>query len=260
MGPALRVLTTSHWIVRTVVAALAIAACAVASVWQFERTQDQLAVARAALSQLAPYAEVVPFDDSESLDIELLGRNVAVAGEVLPEARTLIRERLSTDDQVGYLVVDGVRLDDGRVVAVLQGWVPDVRSAPELAGERISVTGRLQPYENFYPQAPITATGPLLTITAAGLAAQWGDEAPVDGYVTVTGPPAAAGVGAVTPLVGTDPDVAFPLQNAFYSLQWLIFAGIIVYVWFRFFREDVQAERDRAHADVGASDDRVSLG
>lgn len=260
MGPAMRVLTSSQWIVRTVVAVVAIAACGVASVWQFERTQDQLAVARAALSQLAPYAEVVP--EGQALDIALLGRNVAVAGEVLPEARTLIRERLSQDDQVGYLVVDGVRLDDGRIVAVLQGWVPDARSVPDLAGQRISVTGRVQPYENFYAQAPIAATGPLLTITAAGLATQWGDDAPVDGYVTVTGPPAANGLGAVTPLVGTDPDVAFPLQNAFYSLQWLIFAGIIAYVWYRFFREDVRAERDKARkaADVGVGDDRVSLG
>lgn len=259
MGPVWRVLTTAPWILRTVAAVLAIAACLAAAVWQYERTQDQLAVARAALSQLAPYEEVVP-TGTESLPIESLGRNVAVTGEVLPE-RTLIRSRLSREDEVGYLVVDGVRLADGRTVAVLQGWVPDVRSAPDLAGQQISVTGRVQPYENFYSEAPISESDPLITITAAGLAAQWGDRVPVDGYVTVTGAPAAAVFGAVIPLVGTDPDVAFPLQNAFYSIQWLIFAAVIAYMWFRFLREDVRAGRDQdGPADVGVGDDRVSLG
>lgn len=260
MGPAARVLSSSQWIVRTVAAALAIAACLAAAVWQYHRTQDQLTVARAALSQLAPYAEVVP-PGTQELTVDMLGRNVAVAGEVLPDARTLIRDRLSQDDQVGYLVVDGVRLDDGRIVAVLQGWTPDPRSAPVLAGEQIQVTGRVQPYENFYPQAPISDSGPLLTITAAGLAAQWGGQAPLDGYVTVTGRPAAPGLGAVTPLVGTDPDVSFPLQNAFYSLQWLIFAAVIAFMWFRFLRDDIRDARTKPPStDVGSSDDRVSLG
>ena len=126
--------------------------------------------------------------------------------------RSLIRSRLSQSGEVGYLVVDGVALADGRVVAVLQGWVPDPESAPELAGRQIEVDGRVQPYENFYAGAPVTADDPLLTISAAGLAEQW-RQAPVDGYVTVTGPPAAAGLGGVTPLVGTDPDVPFPLAE-----------------------------------------------
>lgn len=259
MGSVWRVLTTAPWILRTIAAALAVAACVAAAVWQYERTQDQLAVARAALSQLAPYQEVIPAG-AESLPVEALGRNVSVTGEVLG-VRSLIRDRLSQDDDVGLLVVDAVRLDDGRTVAVLQGWVPDARSAPDLTGRRISVTGRVQPFENFYSEAPISESGPLLTITAAGLAEQWGDVGPQDGYVTVTGEPAAREFGGVTPLVGTDPDVAFPLQNAFYSIQWLIFAAVICYMWFRFLREDVRAARRRDDStDVGAADDRVSLG
>lgn len=257
MPRALRLLLTPHWILRTVVAVVAIVACGVAALWQYHRTEDQLAVARAALSELVAYEAVVPAD-SQSLDIEWLGRNVTVTGVVLPE-RSLIRSRLSRDGAVGYLVVDPVRLDDGRVVAVLQGWVPDAASAPDLAGQRVSVDGRLQPYENFYAGAPITADEPLLTISAAGLAEQW-RQPPVDGYVTVTGPPAAPQLGAVTPLVGTDPDVPFPLQNAFYSLQWLIFAGLICYAWQRFFREDLRTEAGGEPAAIPAdADDRVSL-
>ncbi len=260
MSPALRVLRTPQWILRTAGALLAIAICVVASVWQYGRTDDQLAVARSAVSQLVPYGELVPAD-SGTLDIASLGHNVSVVGEVVPGARSFVRSRLSAEGEVGYLVVDGVRLDDGRVVAVLQGWVPDVESAPSLAGREVRVTGRVQPYENFYASAPVTPSDPLLTISGAGLAEQWGEDAPIDGYVTVTGTPAAPGLEVATPLVGTDPDVPFPLQNAFYSLQWLIFAGIVVFAWIRFFREDVRVERERGAEVpiVAPPDDRVSL-
>ncbi len=256
MTPGLRVLLTPAWILRTVGALLAVAVCIAAAVWQYHRTDDQLAVARAAQSQLVPYDVVVPAN-SDSLDIEWLGRNVAVDGEVVPGARSYVRSRLSPDGEVGYLVVDGVRIADGRTVAVLQGWVPDPAAAPRLAGERIRVTGRLQPQENFYAGAPVEPEGPLLTISDAGLATQW-PTPPDPGYVTVTGDPAAVGLSPVVPLVGTDPDVPFPLQNAFYSLQWLIFAVIVVVIWARFLRDDVRAARG-TDGEVAPEADRVSL-
>lgn len=256
MTTALRVLLTPAWLLRTLGALLAIAVCVMAAVWQFHRTDDQLAVARAAQSQLTAYDIVVP-RDADSLDIEWLGRNVEVQGDVVTGARSYVRARLSPDGEVGFLVVDGVRIADGRVVAVLQGWVPEPSAAPRLAGERIRVTGRLQPQENFYAGAPIEPDRPLLTITDAGLAEQW-PVAPTPGYVTVTGAPAGEGIQPVTPLVGTDPDVPFPLQNAFYSLQWVIFAIIVVVIWARFLRDDIRAAQEH-EAAVAAAPDRVSL-
>lgn len=246
MTPALRVLTTPAWILRTVVALLAVVVCLVASAWQYQRTSGELAVARAAQSLPVAYQDVVT-GDRESLATEWLGRSVVVAGVV--GERSLIRSRLSQGGQPGYLVVDQVRLDDGRAVAVLQGWVPRPAEAPALAGDRIQVTGRLQPPENFYADAPVAATGPLLTITDRGLAGQWGD-APAPGYVTVVGEPAAPGFGPVRPVVGADPDVPFPLQNAFYSLQWLIFAGVVIFIWARFFRDDVRQERGESRVSL----------
>ncbi|MFN8126224.1 MAG: SURF1 family protein [Candidatus Nanopelagicales bacterium] len=247
-GRAIRdVLLTPRWILRTVAAALLIAGCVAASVWQYHRTADQVEVAQAANSVPVGYEELVAGGDS--LDPGQLGRNVIVTGES-GAGRTFIRERLSPSGEVGYLVVDGVHLADGRVVAVLRGWVPRPEGVPESVGEPVTWAGRLQPDENFYPDAPVTDTGPLLTITHAGLAQQWGT-APAPGYVTATGP-AAPGVTPVAPVVGTDPDVPFPLQNAFYSIQWLIFAAAVGYVWFRFLREDL--------AEVSEpTEERVSL-
>lgn len=251
------VLRTRQWIGRTALAVVVIAAFFALSYWQYARTQDQLAAARAALSHQVDYAEVVRPDDRQ-LPVPALGRRVSVSGTVVPGARALVRDRLDDTGDRGYLVVDAVRIGDGRVVAVLQGWVPTARSAPELTGA-ITVSGRVQPDENFYPDAPVVAGEPLVTITAAGLLTQWAPRVTqlTPGYVTVTGTPAAAGLRTVAPIVGADPDPPFPWQNVFYTLQWLIFAVLVVVAWLRWLRDDVVAAREAAAA--AGQRDRVSL-
>jgi cytochrome oxidase assembly protein ShyY1 len=229
-----RTLATPRWIGFTILALVAIAICVAASVWQFQRTQDQLDLERAAVAREADYTEVVTGGD---LPFSALGRAVRVTGTPLPQARSAVRSRVDGSGRVGYLIVDGLRLADGRTVAVLQGWVPTPAAAPEPQSDRVTVSGRVQPDENFYRDAPISATEPLVTITGEGLAAQWepelaavaADLAP--GYVTVTSP--SARFERSQPVFGADPDVPFPLQNAFYTLQWLIFAGLVVFVWLR---------------------------
>lgn len=258
-----RMLRTPRWLLRTGLAVLAIALCGLLSYWQYVRTQDQVTVAEAAVSQLAPYEAVLPAANQPTeVPVEALGRHVRVTGTVLPGARSYVRARTSPDGQPGYLVVDGIVLTDGRVVAVVQGWVPRPGAAPELADQSVRIDGRVQPDENFYPAAPITAAEPLLTITRAGLQEQWRDVL-VDreltpGYVVVTSAPADSAFQPVPPVIGSDPDVAFPWQNAFYTAQWLIFAGIVVLIWFRWLREEV-ADAARDEEAPAPPADRVSL-
>lgn len=265
IGPVLR---TPRWIARTVLALAVVAVFVGAAIWQYQRTQDQLTVARAAVAQPAPYADVVAVG-AQQLPLEGLGRQVVVRGVVEPGARTFVRSRLSPAEEPGYWVVDGVRLADGRLVAVLQGWVERPAAAPVIEGPWVHLLGRLQPDENFYAGAPVPATGPLLTITAAGLAQQWGPVVPqgglAPGYVTVIGT-AVPGIEPVRPVIGSDPDVAFPLQNAFYSLQWLVFAGVVILVWVRWLREDIADAAAGTEGATGADRDgsadpepRVSL-
>ena len=108
---------------------------------------------------------------------------------------------------------------------------------------RTSIPGLLsRPRSHWSPSRPRgwTLNGPQ---TPPGPGRQRPARAPGAGYVAVTGTPAATGFGPVTPLVGTDPDVPFPVQNIFYTVQWLIFAGVIVVIWGRFLREDIRAAR-----------------
>ena len=237
------VLATPRWIGYTLLAVLAITLCVVAARWQYQRAQDELAVERAAAAALDSYPQVVTAD---SLSVDELGREVDVDGVGVADARSFIRTRANEQGIAGFLVVDGVRLPDGRVVPLLQGWVPDPESAPQPAspGESVQVIGRVQPDENFYRDAPVSADQPLVTITAEGLSEQWGDDTRLaPGYVTVTS--AADGYERTSPVFGSDPDIPFPLQNALYSLQWLVFIALVIYVWVRGLRTAIARSSQR---------------
>jgi cytochrome oxidase assembly protein ShyY1 len=247
-------LRSRRWLLRSLLAVLGIAVCVAAAVWQYHRAQDQVTVAQASVAEVVAYEAVMPAA-GDSVGVDALGRQVRVTGTSVPEARSFVRSRESSSGEPGVLVVDGVRQPDGSLVAVLQGWVPDPRTAVDPPATPFEVQGRVQPDENFYPAAPVSAHDQLVTITRAGLAAQWGTDDIRAGYVTATSP--SAQFERVAPVIGSDPDPAFPWQNAFYALQWLLFAGFVVFVWVRWVRADL-AEAPAA-APQPQDEDRVSL-
>nr|MCH9815882.1 hypothetical protein [Actinomycetes bacterium] len=166
----LATLRTSKWVLRTILALAFVVFCLVLAVWQWERSQDELAIERAALAEPIPVGEALTATES-TIPLESLGRQVRVVGPVLSDAQTLVRDRTSDTDSAGYWVVVGVEAAPNEVVPVLLGWTPEPE-LPELTGD-LAVTGRLQPDENFYPEAGVNAGQPLLTITKAGLTQLW---------------------------------------------------------------------------------------
>jgi surfeit locus 1 family protein len=262
-----RTLFSGKWLVLSTLAVVGIAACMLAAMWQWDRSQQQLLAEQAGLAAPTPIGEVVSSADAR-VPIEALGRQVTVVGEYLPNSQTLVRSRLSQDGEAGFWVVNAVQTTDGAIVAALRGWSKDQEVA--VATGPVGFAGRLQPDENFYPKAPIAADAPLVTITEAGLQTQWqeslgqagGAGQMLPGFVAVTSiEPSNLGVSEVRPLIGSDPAVGFPWRNVLYSLQWLVFAGFVVVMWIRWFREDL-AQARRAETEPGwqsSQPDRVSL-
>ena len=256
----LATLRTSKWVLRTVLALLFVGFCLVLASWQWQRSQDELAVERAALAEPISVGEALTATD-DTIPLESLGRQVTVSGPLSPGAQTLVRDRTSDSDAAGYWVVAGVEAAPNEIVPVLLGWTA-TPELPELAGD-VLVTGRLQPDENFYPEAGVSIGEPLLTITKSGLTQVWdrGESAAVvtPGFVAALSvSPATPGLELVTPLIGTDPDVGLPVRNVLYSLQWLVLAGFAIFMWVKWFREDV-AEATAAHSEVENRPVQVSL-
>lgn len=260
-----RTLLSGRWLLRSALALVAILLCVFAATWQWDRSQQQLAAEQAALAEPAPVGEVVSPADP-SVPIEALGRQVTVTGEYLAGAQSIVRTRLSPGGEPGFWVVNGVRTSDGTIVSVLRGWSPS--SNPTTAEGSASVVGRLQPDENFYGDALVSAARPLVTITQAGLREQWeqpstrvGQQVPMTpGFVAATQiRPGDPDLESLIPLIGTDPEIDYPLRNVFYSLQWLVFAGFVIVVWLKWFREDVAEASSDGHEDAG-SRERVRSG
>ena len=75
-------------------------------------------------------------------------------------------------------------------------------------------------------------------------------------YVTATEP--VAGLEAI---VSPPPEVTAELNwlNVFYAIEWVVFAGFAIFLWYRLVRDAVERERDEAEAaealaDTGAAD------
>lgn len=226
----LRLALTPRWLLAAgLVVLLAIAGIFLGR-WQWDRTQSILAAERAAQSAPVVVEEAMADAGAPSLEPDSIGRPVIADGEYVPELQVAITSREHAG-LPGVWIVTALRLDDGRLVPVLRGWLPDAEAPGSRAPEgRVSVSGVMQPDETFYADAA-NAPGALSAIAHQALAREWGEAVPPGFVVLAAQTPATS--PAPTPVVPTvqTSDVAFPLQNFVYAFQWWLFAlfGIVVF-------------------------------
>jgi surfeit locus 1 family protein len=87
------------------------------------------------------------------------------------------------------------------------------------------------------------------TVAVAQLVNVWADydDRPVYfGYLTTTEP--AAGLEAIA---SPPPEESVELNwlNIFYAVEWVVFAGFAVFLWYRLVRDAVERERESAEAE-----------
>jgi cytochrome oxidase assembly protein ShyY1 len=227
----LRLAVTPRWIVAALVVLAFVALAIMLGRWQWDRTQTILAAERAAIAEPIPVQELFPDADATEVPVEGIGRPVRAEGDYEPDLQAAVTDRLH-EGQAGVWIVTGLRLDDGRVVAVLRGSLPSATSPGATAPSgRVGVTGVLQPDEAFYADAA-SDPGAVASIAHDRLAEMWQADV-LPGFVVLATqePPDLPAPLPVAPTVQTA-DVPFPLQNFFYAFQWWVFAafGIAVYL------------------------------
>ncbi|MFY9330410.1 MAG: SURF1 family protein [Candidatus Nanopelagicales bacterium] len=237
------VATTPRWISLTVVAVLATALCVFLAYWQGSRTQDIVNAERAALS--APVLIDQALSEDGALPNAAIGRPVVVVGTYEPASQRVVSNRVlptATEDLPGVWVVASVR-SGSWAVPVLRGWIPeDEVDALALPEGLVEITGVLQPYEAFYTESTPSAGEPLIAITAEALRIS---PDVVGGFVVLASqvPKDVGDPIPVPPTVQTS-DVPFPFQNFAYTIQWLVFAGVVWFMWGRWLRLDVLRARE----------------
>ena len=226
----LRLALTPRWLMAAGLVILLAIGGVLLGRWQWDRTQSILAAERAAQSAPIAVEDAVGEAGATTIPSDSIGRPVIVDGAYAPELQVAVTSREHAGVP-GVWIVTGLRLGDGRLVAILRGWLPDATAPGSQApAGRVSVSGVMQPDETFYADAS-NAPGTVSAIAHDALAQLWG-EALTPGFVVLTEetPETSPAPIPVIPTVQTS-DVPFPLQNFVYAFQWWLFAlfGIAVF-------------------------------
>ncbi|MEU5159137.1 SURF1 family protein [Streptomyces sp. NPDC020875] len=241
-----RFLLTPRWWGINLFAVLAIPLCIFMGTWQLGRFEDRAEAQKEA--ERAPTAEELkprPLGQLLPVDKETSGRTATAEGrygeQFLVPGRKL-------DDLTGSYVLTLLKTDGGRVLPVIRGWLPAGAAAPAAPTGRVSVAGALQASETVGKDGVHTAgglpEGQLAMISAAALVNLVPDEV-YDAYITLNR--ADAGLKAVPATLpeGTGLDLK-AFQNLGYSGEWYAGVAFILFMWFRFFRREVELQKDAA--------------
>ncbi|MFJ3667657.1 SURF1 family protein [Streptomyces sp. NPDC090106] len=256
-----RFLLTPRWWGINVFVLLAIPFCVFMGSWQLGRFEDRMRDQDAATAQAStakteparPLAELLPVDKATT------GRQATVSGRY--DEQLLVPDR-TLDGRSGYYVLTLLRTDDGRALPVVRGWLPgtaDAAKAPAAPKGEVTVTGALQsseqPGENGVSARGGLPAGQTAAISAASLV----NLVPYDVYdAWITLDTADAGMKAVPATAPADSGLNLKaFQNLGYTGEWFVFAGFVVFMWFRLLRREVEFVRD---AELGLIPDERAAG
>ncbi|MEW2550823.1 SURF1 family protein [Streptomyces zhihengii] len=240
-----RFLLTPRWWGINVFVLLAIPFCVFMGSWQLGRFEDRVDSHREAEQRpgaeeqkAAPLGELLPVDKETS------GRQATASGRygeqfIVPERRL--------DGKPGSYVLTLLRTESGKTLPVVRGWLPQGGTAPAVPAGEVTVTGALQPSETPGTDGAHTAgglpAGQLGIISAASLVNLVPDDM-YDAWVTLA--KADSGLTAVPASAPQNSGLDLKaFQNLGYTGEWFVFAGFVLFMWFRLVRREAEAVRDR---------------
>ena len=249
-----------RWIAALALALVVAAGFAGLSQWQLARAVATGTVIARDTETVVPLEDVAkpqsPVTDRANAQL------VTVAGRWNPGDYSIVSDRLDKG-RSGYWVVGhfSTAFDSGTTagLAVAVGWSANRASATSAltALERDAslsaapITGRYIPAEG--PQDSDFEHRKLSTMTPGAFLNTWKspDAAGVyGGYLT-----SAVASAGLTRIDSPKPssDVEVNLLNVFYAVEWVVFAGFAIFLWYRLVRDAWERERDEA-AETDAAD------
>ncbi|MEV6547710.1 SURF1 family protein [Streptomyces sp. NPDC051597] len=239
-----RFLLTPRWWGINVFVVLAIPFCVFMGSWQLGRFEDRVQSHNAAEKRpdpagqkAAPLRELLPVDQKTS------GRTANATGRY--GEQFLVPDR-RVDGRDGSYVLTLLRTDAGKALPVVRGWLPEGRPAPAPPTGQVTVTGALQASETPGTDG-VNASGGLPRgqlgmISAASLVNLVPYEV-YDAWVTLT--TADSGMTAVPAVRPQNTGLDLKaFQNLGYTGEWFVFAGFVVFMWFRLLRREAEAAED----------------
>ncbi|CAN5547364.1 hypothetical protein BH10ACT6_BH10ACT6_14690 [soil metagenome] len=233
--------------------ALAIAAgFAALGQWQLARSVAA-PVADASTTEIVTDLTSVAKPNEPVTDPEV-GHMITTDATLVPGDYVVLEDRLN-DGVTGYWLV-GHATTPGGDLAVALGWAQTREAAvaaEQDAAIRRPLVGRYLPSES--PDQPGVEKGQQSAASVPALVNQWSSlgDSVYGGFVVVRTP--SAGLEKIDSPAPTE-QLGLNWLNLFYALEWALFAGFAIYLWYRLVKDEVEKENgaDSAETDVvGAS-------
>jgi surfeit locus 1 family protein len=242
-------------------ALVAVAAAGWLGLWQWHAWESHRADAARDLTAVDP----IPLGDAIGPDDpfpgDMVGQPVVVTGEWVPDGTVYVdgRENAGRDGvwAVTPLAVAGA---GGSAMLVVRGWSPTVEAAPQPPTGYAELVGWLQPPEGTGEVDPDPTDDVLPQLRIAD-AIQHVDQDLYGAYVVVADRatpgdwpvgdhavnPGSDGLEPVAPPEQPDVGRLTSVRNLLYAMEWWVFGGFAVFLWWRFLAD--QRTSDRAEAE-----------
>jgi len=236
-----------RWIAALLLCLAIAAGFAVLGQWQLSRSIDRGAPVQESHEAAVPLSELA--EPQQPLTAEAAGRLVTVEGTLLADEYIVLSGRLN-DGAAGYWVVGHLLTADveseAPSLAVALGWSSTKEGAASAVKKLDTDSprefgGRFLPSEP--PQEDDFENGVQNSMSVAAFVNQW-PTAPsgvYNGYLVTDAAP--AGLDQIdAPAPSTEISVNW--LNIFYAIEWAVFAGFAVFLWFRLVKDAWEREQD----------------
>lgn len=236
-----------RWIAGLLLALAIAGAFAALGQWQLERSFASAAQDEGPKTEIAvPLTSIT--EPQTGVTETQLGQKVTVTGTLAGDLSVLSDRNNGTGS--GYWLIGRIATDEGASLAVALGWAADLDTVEAAAASDPAlrstsdgeVTGRYLPSEA--PPQSDFEEGQRSAMAVPQLINEWPEAGPAyGGYLVVDDP--VAGLEAI---ISPEPirETGLNLLNAFYAVEWVLFAGFAIYLWYRVVRDVVENEREEA--------------
>ena len=243
-----------RWI-GALIATLAIAAAFVLlSQWQIERSIEQATVIDRQTEKVVALESVAT--PQQAVTSASAGQRVEVVATLVAADVSVISGRLNHGAE-GYWVTGHAVTSAGASLAIAAGWTETEDAAAAAAdilrdseATPFTLVGRYLPSEGSYDDDLEAKERSAMAV--ATLLNEW-VEAPdtvYGGYLIVDGP-----LAGLEQIDSPEPssDVTLNWLNIFYAIEWVVFAGFALYLWYRLVRDAWEREQLEAEEATAAA-------
>jgi cytochrome oxidase assembly protein ShyY1 len=200
--------------------------------WQLGVWRDHRSSAQEDATHATPKPLTAVMGPDDPFPGLMTGHPVTLSGEWVPGGTVYVsgREHAGTD---GYWVVTPLAVGGPGEPAmpVVRGWVKDLGSAPTPPTGRAALTGWLQPPDGATGLPDDDPNDDVLPQLRIADVIQHVDQDLYGGYVVDEQP--APGLERADLAQLPDAGATAGLRNFLYGLEWWVFGGFVVYIWWR---------------------------